>query len=621
MAYERLSQKKILAINLGSFIESQILLIAQLRLRHNLEDETRFTQAVLEDNLTLEQQLKYRKDQLKRVMKGDTEERLRIRKEISTLKNLMEQDEFNNAYLGNLLDLNSGIQSIETTMNWLRNRLKNTTDLTIQRQIKDNLNQLATQRYTQQKTAMESQTSYAKESKIESVVSTQIENVNKARIKAVESGNDDYVALLDLQLQTLNKSMSEAVINKTMMDFSVATMTGQSSISLLNQFNLQVESADPQVSITIGGIRYDSAQIFWELKRGEYLNDRTANGFFLRYQTELNEKVEYKRSRGVLQNTDFEDVKNWHEILKDRPEMADYQNRIAQDQQSSLQTTANSRAQNILNEYAIKLDAKKAISDLSYIQDTYGVDQTSNVNKLKLSAGAEKQAQVESVLRVMRQDQLDNPGFTQQQYLERAISTGAGVSISPEEFATKKASELIPELGEKAVAQQFKEEEPAITISPEAEGKTFAQQQFTEGGLYKLPTSPTVWKYEGGKLRGFTGQWEEAQFKQAAGKGFAAVQTVPNIAGVPQGEAIKAADFQPRPEEAGEQIVHPGLLEYYKPEEIITKGQEKYLKSGVKRIWGERVGATQWGQMQQQYDPATLEKKVVRAGEDIYLRQ
>jgi len=541
MAYERLSEKKVIATNLTSFIQSQMLLITQSRLRRNLEDENQFNRAVLEDNLTLDQQLQWRKDQLKRVAVGDKEERRRVRGEISTLKDLIEQKEFSDKYYDQVVALNAGVQSIDTTLTWLENKLKNTTDLNIQKSIKDNISQLTTLRYTQRKAALESQTNFANNDKTVEVVNKQIERVNTERAKALKAGNEDYVALLDLQLQSLNKTATESQVSRTLLDFSVATMTGQSATGLLNQFNAQIDGADENEPLTIGGTRYDSARQFWELKRSEYLNDRSENGFFPRYQSELNEKVNYKSSRGILTNASLTDVKNYYEILKDRPELADYADRIATDQQSSLQSTADVRAANVINEFATKLDAKKALSDLAYLQDTFAVDQTLNYQKIVSSAAKEKEAQVDQILNTMASLMQANPGLSNQAALEQAISSGAGATFSPEELATKKASEIITEAGDKATAQQFGEESPAITVP---KTPTFSSPDFKEGDLVKLPNSNTVYMVEGGKLRGFTGQWNEAQFKQYTGKGFAAVKTVQNISGVPQGNMIRTTDIQ-----------------------------------------------------------------------------
>ena len=511
MAYERLSDKKSIAINLGTFITSQINLLVKLRTRQNLDDEARFTQAVLEDNLTLEQQLKYRNDQMKRVKETrDDDEIRRVRNAISALKDTIEQDEFNNKYIDEIDKLNAGTQSIENTMNWLQKRLDKTTDLNIIKSIRNNISQLKTRRYTQQQTALSKQTEYAAESKMEDIIDKQITKVNDTRYKAVLAGNDDYIALLDLQLQSLNKSLNESRITKAMTDFSVATMTGGSSLALLNQFNSQIESADVDTPINIGGVRYDSPQQFWELKRGEYLNDRTGNGFFGRYSTELQNKIDYRSNAGILTNNNFSDVKNWYNTVKDRPELEAYQDHVSQHEQNSLKSMADLRAQSILNDFAIKLDAKKAVSELAWIQDTHGIDQTLNYQKVVTSAAQEKQTQVSQILDTMQDIMKASPGISNQEALNQAVASGAGAIFAPEELATTPAEELITKAGEKAEAEEFKAEKPPVTISPTEEGAPFAPKtEYKEGGLYKIPNEILTYKYEGGKLRPLTGKWDE----------------------------------------------------------------------------------------------------------------
>ena len=620
MAYEKLSQKKQIATNLGEFINSQLLLIQQNRVRKNLEDEQRFNKAVLEDNLTLEQQMDYRKDQLKKVERGDREEKLRLKNEISSLKDRIEQQDFTNKYLDQLSNLNAGVQSIESTINWLNNTLSRTTDLNIQSNIKENISQLQGKLYEQRKNALQYNTQYAAENKDLSVIEKQIGNVNSARVEALKAGNDDYVALLDLQMQTLTKAKEESSINNTLMNFSVATMTGNSATALLNEFNSQIEQAGADTPITIGGTRYESAKQFWEMKRGEYMNDRSANGFFTRYQDELSEKLTYKSTKGILNNDTFKDVASWYDTLKDRPEIAPYMERVDQDKQKALTSTADLRSGSILNDFAVKLDANKALKELAYIQDTYGVDQTLNYQKIVTSAAKEKQDQVSQILSTMSAIMSSNPGVTSQMAMEQAIKSGAGATVSPEELATKKASDIVTGLSTTAEKQEFGDTSP-LTVNPTMTQK-FSTPDLKDGGLYKTGSDKTVYKYEGGSLRPFTGAWNEDLFKQYTGQGFDAVQTIGNINQLSKGSPINTTEIAAsKPvEQVGEKIASPELLKYYKPEDIITKGTDKFLKSGVKSVIGQKLTPESFGQMQQQYDPNTLEKKIVRAGKDIYLR-
>ena len=583
MAFERLRDKKILAINLSSFISSQLTLVRTLMTRRNLEDESRFSAAVLEDNLTLDQQLEYRRDQLVRAGR-DKDEKRRIRDEIAGLKDRIEYKKFEDDYISEVMKLNEGVSSVENTINWINKRMSRTTDQNIIKQMKTELSALKTRRYTEQQNMLTKQTEYATNNKTVSVLDTQMNRVNNARVKALTAGNDDYVALLDLQIQALGKAKLESEISSSILSYSVSTATGQSALSMLNKLNEQIGNADPDMPINIGGTRYDSARQFWDLQRSEYMNDRTQNGFFGRYGQELADKVEYRSTRGILTDETLGDVKKWYEHIKDRPEMVDYQDQITQYQQKSMKATADLRSTAILNEFTLKEDVNKSLSELSYIQDTYGVDQTLNYQKIVLSAAAEKKSQVKSILSTMSQDMVNNPGMTQQQYLERAISSGAGAQVSPEEFATEKASDIITGLGEKAEAQQFGEGDKT-TVGKEA-GKF---PQFQEGGIYKTPDSNTVYKYEAGKLRGLSGQWDEIMLKQATGKGFSAVEEVQNIAGVPMGEEIKAVDTK-APELTGDERIKSVFGTTWKPSDIFKqRGLVGKGVSGAVRVKGRNT--------------------------------
>jgi hypothetical protein len=622
MAYQKLSEKRKIATNLGTFIDSQLLLITQNRVRKNLEDEQKFNKAVLEDNLTLDQQIDFRNNQLKNVSVGDKDERIRLKNEISSLKDRKEQENFTNAYIEELTKLNSGVQSIDSTLKWLRTTMNNTTDQAIKSNIKENISTLESKLYEQRKAALQYNTTYAAESKDVEIIDKQRKQINDAKVQAINAGNDEYASLLDLQLQSLNKAGAEASINKVLLNMSLTTMTGNSATALLNEFNTQLEQADKNIPITIGGIRYESASQFWEAKRGEYLNARSENGFFTRYQSELNEKIAYKSTRNILSNDALKDVSNWYNTLKERPELTEYLERIDQDKQKSLTATAELRGSNILNNFALNLDANKALKELAYIQDTYGVDQSLNYQKIVSSAAKEKQDQVSQILSTMSSIMASSPGITSQQAMETAIKSGAGATVTPEELATKKASDIVTGLSDTAKTQQFGDTSP-LTVASDMT-KKFSTPTLTEGKTYKLPNDKTVYKYEGGVLRPFTGVWDEATFKQYTGSDFGAVKQLDNIGSISKGTPINTTDViaPPAIEAVGEKIASPDLLKYYKPEDIITKGTDKFLKSGVKSVLGEKLTGESWNQLQQQYkDPKQVEEKIIRLGKDIYLKQ
>lgn len=625
MAFERLRDRKVVATNLDAFISNQLFLVQQQRQQLNLEEESKFVRSVLEDNLTLDQQIDWRKEQLKKVPGSDRDERRRIRDEISSLKDQKEQKTFTDSYIQQLTDLNAGIQSVDTTISWLRTRLANTTDSNVQTKIRDEIKNLESTRFTQRQNMLTSQTNYAVDSQTESIIDTQINRVNNARVQALNAGLDDYVALLDLQLQSLNKSLGESKITSSLLNFSVSSATGQSALSLLNAFNDEVSKADPNTPVTIGGTRYESAQQYWQVERNEYLNDRSANGFFTRYQDELKEQVEYRESKKLLSNATLSDVQSWYDFVKDRPELTDYQDRIQTEAQKALQFTADKRSAQIVNQFAVNLDAQKAISELAYIQDKFGVDQTLNYQRVVTSAAQEKEAQVREILSTMRSILSENPGLSNQQALQQAIKTGAGVIFTPEQIATQKASDIINQAGDVATKQQGTEGSP-VDVTEEATKPFTPLPSFREGELYKDPTKSTVFLYENGKLRPFAGNFSEEEFKQVTGKGFSAVQSVSNLSTVPLGTSIAKTDrlsstAQPdstaqRNEQdtnVGEYIPDPGLLQFYQPDQIITRGVQKYLKPGVDPVWSRQLSKDE----QKQYQP----DKLITTNNNVYLKR
>lgn len=544
MAFDRLNQKSIVAANLDSFVSSSLTLLSNQRAEQNAVKESAFLNAVLEDDLTLDDQISYREDQVKTVPPNDAKERLRIRSQISNLKDLKQVETFNNEYLQQLTNFNSGNLSIDQTIKWLTDRRTRTTDTKIKNQINTQLNQLKAQRHTTRKNVVASQTTYAVNDKSEEVLGAQIKEVSGLRKEALLKSDDQFVATLDLQLQSLKKTLGEGRVTKALSNMSVSTLTGQSAVGMLNKFNSQVESADQGTPLTIGGTSYTSANEFWSGERSKYLNDRTANGFFGRYSTELKQQVDYKQSRKVLRNQDIAGVNNWYESIKDRPEMTGYEEKINQEQQRGLKYSTELKAVEAVNQFKTDLNAVKAVDTLSYLQETYGVNLTSAYQSVIQLASQEKESQIQQLLGTMGDIMKNSPGTSQQDALKQAVRSGAGVVFAPQELATNKASEIITDAGKKAASEEFGENgDKGITI-PQAQKEVFTPgADLKEGDFFKRADSPTVMKFENGKLRPFEGTWTEETFRKATGKSFSDVQALPEGGNIATGQGIKTTDF------------------------------------------------------------------------------
>lgn len=529
---EKLSGQTVIATNLAGYISSQLTLLRNQQVRLNNEAESRYQQAVLEQGLSLDDQLSYRQEQLKGA--GDKDERRRIRDEIASLKNQIASKKVTDSFLDQLESQNNGMQSIDATINWLKTTIANNTDPKIISQLQTNLNTLEQQRFSLQKDTLDKATTFATNDKTESVLNDQISKVTSAKNKAILAGDDQYVATLNLQLQNLNKTLNESKITKAISGLSVGTLTGQSALATLDQINTQINSADISTPITIGGVSYNSPKDFWTAKLTDFLNDSTANGFFTRYQNEINDKINYQVSTGTFKTDSLSMVRDAFNTIKSRPELSSYAEKINQVQQSTMDQTAQARATQVLNQFSIDLDASKASNELSAIQNFYGVDMTTNYQKLILQVSNSKEQQMQSLLAATSAIMQENPGMTQDKAFQQAVQMGRGTVLSPENLATQNAADLTKQKLDTAAAGGFtKDSGPNTTV----DNSNLIKPNLTEGGVYKLNNNATVYQFKNGSLSPISTSTEE-DFKSATGKTYGDVQTIGSLGNTPIGETI-----------------------------------------------------------------------------------
>ena len=204
--------------------------------------------------------------------------------------------------------------------------------------------------------------------------------------------------------------------------------------------------------------------------------------------------------------------------------MAPYADRINKDKQTTLDQAANVRATQVVNQFTTDLDAQRAVKELSNIQSTYGVDMTSSYQKIILKAGQEKSDQLSSLLQATQNFMANNPGMSQEQAFQKAVESGAGVVYSPEQLATKNASDLFNQAIKDKGATN-----PNITVNPTQEGAQFAKPNFIEGNVYKLPNNPTGYLYQNGQLRPLAGNFSADEFKRATGLNFSDMIELPSF--------------------------------------------------------------------------------------------
>lgn len=442
MAFERNTTEKVRGDSLDIFISNLSKTLTNQITVRNAEDEFNFNKLVLEGNISLDEQLSYRKDQVKRV-EDDPTERARLKNEISSLKNRIEQKKFSDEYLSKLTESESGISSVDSVINWLEDQKTTTSDTNILDTINQALLKHKAAKFELTKTLLSNQTEYATKDKSAEVIDKQIENVSSARTKALLSGDDTLVSSYDLQLQSLTKAKTENSIEKDIKNFAVSSITGYSTaVKLLDAYNSKVLSSDLNSGpIKIGDVTYASAKEFWTFKRDSYVSDSSGTGFFSQLNNELNLKVKTLASKNQLDKNALASAASEYDSLTGRPELAGYESRVATFKQDTLQTGVNILGDKIVNNYAVNLDVGKAVADLSSLT-ALGVATDAFYTKILTAAATTKSNQVNSILAAAQTALQNDPSLTPQQALDQAVKSGAGLVLSPEQLASMKETDI-----------------------------------------------------------------------------------------------------------------------------------------------------------------------------------
>lgn len=453
MAYERTKKIK-KGEGLDAFLEGMTNLYKiQLSLRNSAE-ELRFNTAVLEDNLSLEDQLDYRIGQLERV-DDDPEERKRVRLEVANLKDRIEQKEFSDKYLEQLIGFESGISSIDSIIDWLENAKINATDIII----KDNINrELVTrkgQKFDMTQNVFKNQTSFALKDRTETILETQISRVNKERNKALLSDNQELLSNYDLQLQALNKAQLETSISKDMQTLAVSTITGYSNaVNLLDSYNTKISSSNAVGAIAIGEVTYNSVRDFWTYTRDSYLADSSSAGFFNRFNSEKTTELNVKKSKNLIYTEDINKITNEFNNLAGRSEFVSFMTQLDATRQNIIQTGTDILAGNILNKYKTDFDLNSATAKLNSLR-SLGGNVENSYTSLLISGGETKQSQVSSIMSEAQNLIKNNPSLSISEAIDQSIKAGAGAMISYEQLATKSEEEIAKELAKGTEEEKF----------------------------------------------------------------------------------------------------------------------------------------------------------------------
>ncbi len=440
MAYERISDRKIpsavKADSLDAFVSNLAQTFKNQMTIRNAEDELRFNEAVNSGDLSLDDQLQYRKDQLKRVS-DDPSERRRVRGEIASLNKRIEEADFTDGYSSKLADFQAGILSIDNVIAFLNEQKDGTNNQEMISLIESKLVDAQQKKFSITQDLVKNTSDYAEKSKSVSVIDTQIAKVQTYRAQALLSDNDLLVSVYDLQLQGLSSAKNAAKVTNDVLNLGAISATGAfTAVAMLDAMNAKINGAGSTGPVKIGETTYASEKDFWTFKRDSYLTDQSSNGFFPSLNGEVKDKINTSNSKNTLDSASLSSLSSVFNTIASRPELANFQKQIDIYKQDALQTGANSIAQSVVNEFSRTLDINAAMSKLTALK-SLGVNVDQAFTNILTSNAATKNAQVQGILSAAQTAMQNNPALTPEQAVAEAVKAGAGTVVSPTDAAGK----------------------------------------------------------------------------------------------------------------------------------------------------------------------------------------
>lgn len=372
---------KQIQLNVGVIVSSSIEAVRVVRNQEQSRQESLFQQAV-SDGMSYEAQVKFREKQLKELGKksfGDPAYKQKIQDSIAATKKLARFQKYRTNYTESLGELNAGRINELDYINNLNNLLDQTDDVDLMLEMQNNITQAESKVTLYKKTLLDNQVKKAKYDGTEKTLDTAIDNVRIARSEALISGNKDAVEEYDLTISSLNSQKVQANAEDVIDDIALAgVMSEFNAKSKLDKLGTQIQDADFDVPITIGGKRYGSEQEYWQITRNAYLTGN-GSGIFTDFFGEIDSQYETTIAAevakfGFVSTSAMNTIKSDFTRMRNDPAFAPFLGQLDSIEVLIMSDAVDTMASVVVDRAGYTGDFTKADATLKSLGATYGVD-------------------------------------------------------------------------------------------------------------------------------------------------------------------------------------------------------------------------------------------------------
>jgi len=408
MAVER---KKEFIIDLGDLVKTRLNDFVKSRQRIHALEESDFQRNIIDNDLSYQDQLDYRKDLLKREKEKkypDNDFIEEIKTSISNLRVLVRQRKWRDEYFSFLSDRIAGRKSLQDYLEFLEASLHEGYNREIRDKIEEEILTTQTEIKKNKRDIVNSQiTFYEKDRTIDSIDKA-IGLIQKQLLKPDIQKDDVLRNSYQLQLLTLNKERTEVMIEDKISEMSISLIKEEkknNALFKLDSYKNYRDSATTDRPVNIGGVRYDTEREYWDV----LLNNYIVNEFEKDYVTQARKNMNVLYNKlGIFPDSALKDVMATSRIIKNHPELVNFPEVTLSAIQQVVGGMLDLRAQDLTRKYhldepgiAIELDYFSAEKELEDLQNTIGEEYISlspAIAKVKAKLILNKMGKVEKVL-------------------------------------------------------------------------------------------------------------------------------------------------------------------------------------------------------------------------------
>jgi len=405
MAYKTTLDSSVqVSIKLGDIVNKQISTMTVVRKRERSLKEAKFQQTVIDQGLSYDAQLEYRKQQLAEEKKApgavDEEYLSTIEGSIKDIRKLIKFQKIRNNYLENYESLKTGKINLAQHLSYLQDQYNAESDETVRTELRDEISKVRIEIGTSEVNTLNNRVLLAQKDGTVNLLNTVINEVVNRKAFADLAGNSEESSAWDVSLAALKKQLNETEVSNSLhdIDFKVSQYGG-SSIQKLDMLNNQISTADGNSPITINGTRYNSAKDYWTGTRDAYINGIGATGNFQSFFNDFEKEVQSKidtvskvNKFGFVPVSTLEGIQNDYNNLSNRSEFVNVNTKLTASKVLALSYGVEKSANALITSATEALQLKTGQDALKSLQLKFGIDTTGKQFELQgkiISKGSE----------------------------------------------------------------------------------------------------------------------------------------------------------------------------------------------------------------------------------------